>query len=177
MNSIDRLSDDELLRELHCAIKALPDAPSALQRAAIDLWAAAAPRGGLVASASALLHRVLAVLTFDSWAAPALAHGMRSLQVPTRHLLFNAEGRDIDLRVTPRAQAFSLAGQVLGPDDAGTVELAACEPDALPSHRAPLDALGAFNLDGLQPGVYVLTLRLGADEIVLPPIDVREPLH
>ncbi len=177
MKPIDRLSDDELLRELHLAIKALPDAPAALQRAAIDLWVTATPRGGLVASVGALLHRVLGELSFDSWAAPALAHGMRSVPAATRHLLFNAEGRDIDLRVTPHAEAFSITGQVLGPDEAGAVELAASEPGAQPGHRTQLDALGEFRLDGLAPGVYVLTLRLGADEIVLPAIDVREPPH
>jgi hypothetical protein len=169
MNFIHRLTDDELLRELHHAIEALPDAPPAMQRAAIDLWAAGAPRAGLVATAGALVQRVLAVLSFDSWAAPTLAQGMRSLRAPTRHLLFSAEGRDIDLRVIPHADGFSLAGQVLGPDDAGTVELVASEQHA---HRASLDALGAFRLDNLKSGAYVLTLRLGADEIVLPSIDV-----
>jgi hypothetical protein len=174
MNFIHRLTDDELLRELHHAIEALPDAPPAMQRAAIDLWAAGAPRVGLVATAGALVQRVLAVLSFDSWAAPTLAHGMRSLRAPTRHLLFNAEGRDIDLRVIPHAQGFSLAGQVLGPDDAGAVELVASEPSEPSVHRCALDSLGAFRLDDLKPGVYSLTLRLGADEIVLPSIDVGQ---
>jgi hypothetical protein len=177
MKSLDRLSDDELLRELHRSLQALPDAPPALQRAAIDLWAAAVQPGGLVAAAGTLITRILAELSFDSWTAAAQAHGMRSQRAPTRHLLFSAAERDIDLRVTPGSQAFSIAGQVLGPDDAGTVELAARHADGAPSHRAQLDALGEFRIDGVVPGSYVMTLRLGADEIVLPLLDLGEPPH
>ena len=39
---------------------------------------------------------------------------------------------------------------------------------------APLDDLGAFRLDGVRGGIYRLTLRVGGDEIVLPPIVVGE---
>ena len=45
---------------------------------------------------------VQAVLSFDSWAQPVLAAGVRSGATDTRHLLFNAQGRDVDLRI--RAQ-------------------------------------------------------------------------
>ena len=34
--------------------------------------------------------------------------------------------------------------------------------------------MGEFRLEGIRRGTYVLTLRLGEDEIVLPPIDVGE---
>ncbi len=37
-----------------------------------------------------------------------------------------------------------------------------------------LDALGEFRLDGLERGSYLLTLRVGTDEIVLPPILIGE---
>jgi hypothetical protein len=177
MKPFDRLSDDELLRELHRSLRALPDAPPALQRAAIDLWAAAVQPGGLVAAAGALITRIRAELSFDSWAASAQAHGMRSQRAPTRHLMFSAAERDIDLRVTPGPQVYSIAGQVLGPDDAGTVELVARDAVGTPSHRAQLDALGEFRIDGVVPGSYVMTLRLGADAIVLPPLDLVEPPH
>ena len=177
MKSLDRLSDDELLRELQQALQALPDAPPALQRAAIDLWAAAVQSGGFVAAAGALLRRLHAELSFDSWAATTPAHGMRSLRAPTRHLMFSAAERDIDLRVIPGPQAFSIAGQVLGPDDAGTVELAALDAGGTLSHRAQLDALGEFRIDSVGPGSYVMTLRLGADEIVLPLLELGEPPH
>jgi hypothetical protein len=175
MKSLDRLSDDELLRELQQAIQALPDAPPALQRAAIDLWAAAVQPGGLVAAAGAMLRRVLAELSFDSWGETASAHGMRSLRAPTRHLMFSAAERDIDLRLIPGPQAFSIAGQVLGPDDAGSVELAARDTGGAPGHRTQIDALGEFRFDSVAPGSFVMTLRLGTDEIVLPPLDLSEP--
>ncbi len=175
MKSIDRLSDDELQRALGQALRELPDAPAALQRAAIALWSSAAPPRSLAASAGALLRRVLAEWSFDSAAAPGLAHGMRSLRAPTRHLLFTAEGHDIDLRVTRQAEAFSITGQILGPDDAGTVELAAQGASDAPARRVALDALGEFHIDGLLPGVYTMTLHLGAADIVLPPVDVGDP--
>ena len=34
--------------------------------------------------------------------------------------------------------------------------------------------LGEFRLEGMRRGTYVLTLRMGDDEIVLPPIEVGE---
>jgi hypothetical protein len=174
MKPFDKASDDEILRELRRALKELPDAPLALRRAAIGLWPAAAPGAELRANALELLKRVMAVLSFDSWAVPAAALGMRSLRVPTRHLLYSAKGRDIDLRVMPAAGAFSIAGQILGPDDTGSVELMAQGTPVGPTHLAQLDSLGEFRIDGVQPGVYVLTLRMGADKIVLPPVDVGE---
>ena len=69
-----------------------------------------------------------------------------------------------------------MTGQILGPDDSGVVELAcASDDDAAPDTlAAALDAMGEFRLEGVRQGAYVLTLRLGTDEIVLPPIDVGE---
>ena len=93
----------------------------------------------------------------------------------TRHLLFSAKGRDIDLRISPAAEAFALSGQILGPDDTGVVELVTQSdgaPDSGAARVAPVDALGEFRLDGVRGGTYRLTLRMGGDEIVLPAIDV-----
>ena len=184
----ERWSDDELLGELRLAIAALPDVPATLQRAALQLWpvAAAKPGAGLVAQAGALLaqaRHLVAVLAFDSWAQPMLAHGMRSVRAPTRHLLFSAEGRDVDLRVIPNAASYSIAGQVLGPDDAGSIELVAELGADLAVERAhsgtaltaQLDALGEFRIDSVPPGRYVMTLRLAAGDIVLPAVNVGEP--
>jgi len=178
----DDCSDDELLHQLRRAVHELPDAPQALQRAAIGLWPAA-PNASLLTGAQALLTRVVAVLSFDSWAAPALAPGMRSLRSPTRQLLYSASGRDVDLRITPENQAFSLVGQVLGPDETGRVELACVDADAGadagadadPVRLALLDELGEFRIDGLRPGFYSLTLHAGGQALQLPPFDVGEP--
>ena len=172
MPHIDPPEDDALSRQLRRALQLLPDVPPALQRRAIDLWRA--PRPGLAEVARAALNRIAAVLSFDSWNAPALAGGMRSLRSPTRQLLFSASGRDIDLRISPLAEGYAVAGQILGPDESGRVELARLGASADPARQAALDALGEFRIEGLAPGSYLVTLQLGGDEIVLPPIDVGE---
>ncbi len=171
MKPVDRLSDDEFAHLVQRAV-ALPEAPPALVRAAIDLWPAAADRASLKDTAQAGWRLVAAVLSFDSWAGPRVAPGMRSVTSDTRHMLFSAMGRDIDLRISPVAEGFALTGQVLGPDETGTVELAA-QPAAPSATRvATLDALGEFRLDPVSGGSYRLTLLLGDDKIVLPPIEV-----
>lgn len=179
MKPVDRLSDDEFVHRVQQAV-ALPDAPPLLVRAAIDLWPARQP-AALKSVAQAALRLVTAVLSFDSWARPSVALAMRAGTSDTRHLLYSAMGRDIDLRITPAADHFALTGQVLGPDESGVVELATQPgagieapdaPDAPDARHAPLDALGEFRLDGVRGGTYRLTLRMSGDEIVLPPIEV-----
>jgi hypothetical protein len=169
---LDEATADALGQRLRHALRALPDAPPALQRAAIGLWPGAAPAG-----VGAWMRRLAAVLSFDSWAAPATAAGLRSLRSPTRQLLYSAEGRDVDLRIAPAAQAWSLAGQVLGPDEAGSVELLRLDEGETAPQRVPLDSLGEFRIDGLTRGVYALSLQLGGDEVLLPPFDVGEGLR
>ena len=172
MEPTSRLTDDELLRELRRAVQSLPDAPEPLLRAALALMAAAPP---LADRAALLVHRWLAELSFDSWSTPALATGMRSLRSPVRHLVYSAGEHDIELRVSGDAAGVSVVGQVLGPEAAGHIEAATEGGVALATHRAPLDALGMFRLEGLAPGAYVLSLRLGDAEIVLPAFAVEEP--
>ena len=172
MKSLEKLSDAELLRELRRAHDELPDAPPALLRAALDLWRAAPASSAIAALAAGLRTRLTAWLSFDSWAPPLALHGMRSAPTPTRQLLFSAEHRDIDLRITPTAGEFSITGQVLGPGTDGSVDLLAHGAAGAATHRAQLDPLGEFRIDGVQAGCYAMTLRLGGDEIVLPAIDV-----
>ena len=88
----------------------------------------------------------------------------------TRHLLFSAMGRDIDLRIAPAEELFALSGQILGPDEAGRVEVNAA--GSADKRVASIDDLGEFRVDGLPKGTYLLTLRMGSDEIALPPIEV-----
>lgn len=124
-----------------------------------------------------VLRRVAAALNFDSRGTSAPAAGLRGSHAETRHLLFSAKGRDIDLRVAPLAEGYALSGQVLGPDEGGTIALAAQlragAPLPPPPRHAAIDALGEFHLEAIDPGTYVLTLQLGHDEIVLPPIEMR----
>lgn len=175
MKPLDELSGPEFERLLRDAVQ-LPDAPPPLVRTAIGLFAARADAPSPLRTA---LRRIAAVLSFDSWAAAPLAAGMRALRSPTRHLLFSADGRDIDLRIAAAAPHFVLTGQVLGPDEAGEVELqplaAEDAPDG-PALACTLDALGEFRLADVPAGRYRLTLRLGDDEIVLPPVEIGEPV-
>lgn len=175
MRPLDSYSDDELARLLPRAKAALPDAPPAMVRAVIDLWPAAA-KNPLAAMADAAFKRISAVLSFDSWAAGAVPAGVRSVPSASRHLLFSAMGRDIDLRIAPAADRFSLSGQVLGPDESGKVQLVSQSgADAESTAQVvALDDLGEFHLDGVAVGTYLLTVRVGSDEIVLPPIEVGE---
>ncbi|HEX6362214.1 MAG TPA: hypothetical protein VFZ93_04620, partial [Albitalea sp.] len=129
MKPLDTLSDDELAGLVQRAM-ALPDAPEALVCAAIDLWPAPAPATSLADVADAAWRLLTAALSFDSWATAPVALGVRALAArDVRHLLFTTQGRDIDVRITPTADLFSITGQVLGPDTAGSVELVT-HPDA-----------------------------------------------
>jgi hypothetical protein len=170
MTNQDPLSEEQFAQRVRQAVVALPDAPPALRRQAIDLWPKAAAQQPLREAAAAVLHQITALLSFDSWATPALAGGMRSVRAPTRHMLFSAMGRDIDLRITPAGSGYSLAGQILGPDEGGRIEVAATTGSGV--HQARLDELGEFHIEGVAVGTYVLTLHMGTDAIVLPPVEV-----
>jgi hypothetical protein len=165
MNPTDP-SDDDLAPLVKRAAD-LPDAPPELIGAATALWPTKPAMAEVARAATRLLA---AVLKFDSWHGAPVAFGMRSLPAETRHLLFSAMGRDIDLRIAPAEELFALSGQILGPDESGRIEVnAAGSPD---KRMAPIDDLGEFRLDGLPKGTYLLTLRMGGDEIALPPIEV-----
>ena len=179
MKPIKSLTDDELAGLVKGAA-ALPDAPAALVKSAIGLWQAAHPATApatLAAGGNSLLHKIRAVLTFDSWSTAPAALGLRSMPSQTRHMMFSAQGRDIDLRIVSSAESFVLAGQILGPDETGLIELAV---DTTSEHAAQtlrtttLDELGAFRLDNVHAGTYWMTLKLAGDAVELPPIDVGD---
>jgi hypothetical protein len=179
MKPLPSLTDDEFA-ELARRACTLPDAPPALVRRAIDAWSPAADTSAaavLQAGARTILRQLAAVLTFDSWAASPLAAGLRGPSQATRQLLFSADGRDVDLRISPAEDnRFVLTGQVFGPDEAGIARLQARPADAaaatVPEQFGALDAMGEFRLSGVAAGRYVLSLQLGDDEIVLPLIDL-----
>lgn len=171
MKPIDRLTDAELV-DLAAQASRLPDAPPGWVDAAVSLWRVA-PRSRPKATAPTLFTRIAAALSFDSWATPALALGVRSMTQDNRHLLYSAQGRDIDVRITLAADRFALSGQILGPDESGEVELRS-QGSSVRRMVTRLDELGEFRLDGVDRGTYFLTLRMGSDEIVLPPIVIGE---
>jgi hypothetical protein len=170
MKPIDSQSDDELARQVQRAA-ALPDAPAELVQAAIALFPAVR-RAKLGEVAQSALRLVRAVLTFDSAARPVLSMGMRSAGDATRHLLYSAAGRDIDLRLTAAASGYAISGQILGPDEVGIIELIADGAAAPKPIITALDDLGEFRLDAVPRGTYRLTLCMGGDRIELPPIEV-----
>lgn len=185
------LGDDDLVKLGRRALRDLPDAPPGWVDRAVALFAAQpAATPAPLPSWSDLGRRVLAQLRFDSWAAqPLLA--VRHARGASRHLLFTAEGHDIDLRVAPRPGStvadarYALVGQVLGPDDRGEVRLRRAATDDAANAPAPsgdpaatevcaLDAYGEFRFETVAPGRYVLELRVGQAAIELPAIDVGD---
>jgi len=177
MKPIQSLTDDELAGLVKGAA-ALPDAPAALVKSAVGLWQATHPSiAPTRPAADGLLNKIRAVLTFDSWSTSAAAMGLRSMpsQSATRHMMFSAQGRDIDLRIVSSAESFVLAGQILGPDETGLVELAVdtlSEQANQTLRTTSLDELGAFHLDNVRAGTYWMTLKFDGSAVELPPIDV-----
>ncbi len=169
MKPIDKLSDDEWLALVQRAI-AMPDAPPHLVQRALALWQQSEPPQ----TAQPMWQRWVALLSFDSWAGAPVATGMRALRSEVRQLLFAAEGGDVDLRVEPQAEGFTLSGQLLGPGAQGSVDLVALDapPDGPVHRKVELDAMGEFRVEGVRRGPYLITVRLDGGEIVLPPIDI-----
>ncbi|MGL4230681.1 MAG: hypothetical protein ACRDAM_20045 [Casimicrobium sp.] len=178
MKPISELSDEEFLA-LARESATLRDAPNQWVNGAVGLWAARekAANGQAGNVISEIVERIRAVLSVDSWALTPLASGLRSMPSQTRHLLFSAQGRDVDLRINPSANAFALSGQVLGPDEFGAVEVAKDDEQSVGARSARIvtfDGFGAFTLNDVAPGTYYLTLRMHRTVIELPPIRVGE---
>jgi hypothetical protein len=167
MNTEPDPDDEVLARRLH-GTRYMVDAPESVVLKALALFEARVP-------APAPRSRLLALLQFDSAGASPLAFGMRSGGSAMRQLLFSLDGRDIDLRIAPAAQAgqFELSGQVLGPDDGGTVLLV--RGDGSDERAAVLSELGEFRLPTVTAGTWHLTLDLGTLAIDLPPLDIPLP--
>jgi hypothetical protein len=185
MKPIAELTDDEFVALAQQAAR-LPDAPAAWMARVEGAFAAlavpAAPMrladvagaaGALAAgTAREIRRRLIAVLTFDSAATTALASGLRGMRTETRQFLYSTEGRDVDLRITSlHGGRYALAGQILGPDEAGSVTLLPSGAGARPREVA-LDAMGEFHIDDLEAAEYTLTLVVGSDEIILPTFSV-----
>jgi hypothetical protein len=114
-----------------------------------------------------LLRRVLATLSFDS-AQMQPAFGLRAGQPAMRQLLFNAEGRDIDLRISGSGDVWIVAGQVLGSCQRGAARLRNADSDV----QTELNNLCEFALSPVAAGTYTLTLRLDDVEVELGGLEV-----
>lgn len=172
MNPANDLPEEEWLALVREALS-IGDAPPSSVRGALELWRTHGPRR----HAPDAPRRWVAVLSSDTWAVAPQALGLRALPSDVRHMLFAADERDVDVRIAPQAEGFAVSGQHLGPDAGGSVELswvAGGKPVPAPLGSA-LNDMGEFRFDGVEPGTYLLTLRIGSDEIVLPPFDVGSP--
>lgn len=173
------LDDDALGDALRGALK-LSDAPAPLVAAAVSLWptqAATAPTGAVAGAVQQAVRKVRAVLTFDSWTTTPAALGLRSagLSRQTRHLMFSADGRDIDLRIVSAANSYVLAGQILGPEERGSVEISvdtSIDRDGPPPRSVDLDDMGSFELESVRAGTYWMTLHFASETVELPPLPV-----
>jgi hypothetical protein len=139
------------------------DAPNHVISRAVRLM-----RKPAAAPAPSPLQRLIAVLKVDSWQAPALAPGLRSTQVWPRALLLSAGDRDLDLQIGPRGDGWQLTGQVLGPEEQGTVVLSGGGLRL----SVPLNELGEFVLPPVGAGRYLLQVTQGAREIVVSDLEL-----
>lgn len=162
--------DDALAHALHRS-RVLEDAPEALIQRAIGVFQARpSPQ-----AAPGLRRRLAALLSFDSATlAGGQALGLRAGadMGETRQLLFSAEGRDVDLRITPAADGrhWQVSGQVLGPDVSGTAELSVAGMQL----QTAWNELAEFSFDGVPAGDCSLVLRSADWELVLPGIQTTE---
>ena len=134
-----------------------PDAPQDVIAYALNIF-----RQAVESTESTLLHRIVAVLTFDSSKNLAPAFGVRSGSTASRQLLYSAGAKDVDLRVTPQADQWVVAGQVLGENCAGGEATLKGEAG---SSAASLNDLCEFALPPVPPGSYTLVLRLADTEV------------
>jgi hypothetical protein len=163
------LTDDVLIEALRAESTQM-DAPEHVIQRAFTIW-----RPKTAAASQTLLSKVFAVLKFDSLAASPVSLGVRSIGSTTRQMLFSAEGRDIDVRVAPRSMGntrkWDIIGQVLGPDDNGSVSLRSSSRE----WSANLNDLSEFHIEDVPEGEYQLMVMLNGSVIVLP--DLKIPAH
>ena len=169
MSLAKRLTDDELQQALQDS-RSLEDAPPALIAQAIGVFQRS-PISPLTRAAQALR----AALSFDSALTNPLAAGLRSVSTDQRQLLFTAQSHDIDLRIIPAQPdeagrpRWQVAGQVLGPQAEGAVQLLRGSETL---GAVTLSELGEFRFGPIHAGPLVLHLSLSGAEIELPQVDV-----
>lgn len=117
--------------------------------------------------AAPIRRRVTAKRRFDS-SAQTMVVGIRAGTSADRQMLFEADALAIDLRIMPESTGTVLAGQILGDDVGGTVDL------IMPSgvFSADINDLSEFTLPSVASGKYTLLLHLADRDVVLPDLDV-----
>lgn len=159
------MRNDEMLVSALRAEATQFDAPEHVVHRAFDIWQ---PR----AKKASLLDKVLATLKFDNTALSPMSLGVRSVSTAGRQLIFSAGERDFDVRISPNATSgatsWDVSGQVLGPDETGTVHLQCGGGE----WSSPLNELSEFQFAGLPAGTYELSVSFEGSSIVLPQIEI-----
>lgn len=141
------------------------DAPSSVIQRAVNLFR---PRPVPASTPSGLQRRILAALHFDSLGL-APAFGVRSGKPGARQLLFHAGVDEIDLRIEPAGEAWTISGQVLGK---ATANGRAILQGALSISQAVLNELSEFTLPPVQAGTYKLILSLADVDVEIEEIRI-----
>jgi hypothetical protein len=139
------------------------DAPRGVRSSVVNMF-----RQRAAESKPSLARRVLAALSFDS-ALGQPAYGVRSGQATARQMLYSAGDNDLDLRIMPTGETWTISGQVLGECTGGSVELRGLKAEA----ATALNELCEFTLPSLPTGTYTLRLLLNDVEVEIPKLQLR----
>ncbi|HEU0294605.1 MAG TPA: zf-HC2 domain-containing protein [Anaerolineales bacterium] len=141
------------------------DASASVIQRAVDLFR---PRTVRTSISSGLHGRILAALHFDSLGL-APAFGVRSGKPGVRQLLFHGGLDEIDLRIEPTGEAWTVSGQVLGKS---TAYGRAILQGAVSISQAVLNELSEFTLPPVQAGTYKLILSLADVDVEIEEIRI-----
>jgi hypothetical protein len=163
------LSDDAIIEALRAESTQM-DAPEHVIQRAFTLW-----KPKIANLQQSLLGKVFAALKFDSAAVSPMSMGVRSIGGTTRQMLFSAEGRDIDVRIAPRVKGatrqWDITGQVLGPDDNGSVSLRGANRE----WSSNLNEMSEFLIEDVPEGECQLMVLFNGSVVVLP--ELKIPAH
>ncbi len=128
------------------------------------------PRAGWLDSVAAQVREVLAALVLDSRAGGTALAGFRGA-AGDRHMIFDADSAEIDVRVSRGTQT---TVHVLGQIHAGPAlnELRLRSLEDGPETAAPIDADGVFELE-VPAGLYELALVGPASRITIPTLELK----
>jgi hypothetical protein len=140
---------------------------------AFDIWAA--DRCG-----PNLVQRLVASLTFDGFAGPAVAGARGGATGTDRQLLFGTDLADVAFHVLPgSAGTMVLDGQVLlldaDADADADVALIAVDGDGDATAVVATDAEGQFRFDRVATGSYLMRIDLGTVQLDVGPFEVSTP--
>ena len=121
-----------------------------------------------------LWQRLLANLTFDSYAQRSLAAARAAVESGTRQLLYTSNLADIALTIQPGQEPFTLSGQIFSPDldNLATFVVELHQNEQTLTFTVAND-LGEFNFNDLHDGVYTLVIGNDLGEMQLPPFRLQ----